>query len=937
MRLSPELNVAAQTRERIGQANSFLDFLLDGCPANSLFAITEMSLDNDGKKRVNSYFHKFEYNKLMEKSTGIVNLCDFNHSDLYIRLSMLKAVPDFGRGKKEDTLGCNVLWVDLDCKKYDRLEEVCNKLRELDLLPSWINKSGQGYHLYWKLESFVTDNIEIEQRNKWLCKLLDADNCWSIIHILRIPGTVNFKYDNESLPVTIISNREYLTDYYYELIDFEKIKLTDDEKEYDLNIIEEKLEDNFLEPLPVNLKDRITVGAENATDRSSNDWYIATKLLELGYSSGQVLAVMTHKLWKAGEKARQHGFHYAIYTIAKSVAHFRSKTSQHNGLLREIIEKTLFYLADNGSKKKRKLDYGSELVIPCVKELQKQGVRFYVDADNPTTSYLVTATGEIIPATENETEYKDFIGKISGFTDSEKEFNILKNGIAAHCRQFGEHAKVTNWCYSDITKRTIYVNNCNQKDRRITKIKDGSINSVTNGTDNILVQKSLLPFQELNLEYIADYKVGLQEMYNTMITQLAVPQTEQLFFFGYLFSLMILNTLPVYTYPYIHLTGNAGCGKSQTLMSLATWLYGAPNLINTTSAANYRTASREVLLPFDDYEYMDASVKQFILTAVTGITRQKSGMKTTDVVNQTAHVPMAITSINILEGEAFRRRSFVIKVDKKRYGSGNYSEIFWKTIADKRSYWMSCYFSWLTDRFFKNYSQEMLMGFIKDIENKIVVDSYKSLAPFTAVAYYILSDLSDVINIPFKKSIKLQRSIIDDWFDYFGLNDLADYKEQNGLLVALNNIFNMGYLQSRGETIFLNKSKDEQGYTDSNRIIHSILRESNFRLRMTEERYFPNDGVEYLGLEGSTADWLTSLQLSSREYFKGYTPAKLTTEFQRLVEGDFFFDNSNASDPLTVGSYLLIKLKRYGVGHNERGWRILVKTEQLEDKTDVET
>ena len=100
----------------------------------------------------------------------------------------------------KDNIGAiNVLFVDVDCKHVEEQpEEIEQKLRNLLLTPTWIVRSGHGYHVGWELKEPVEhDAPEFEDvcgLQAALIEYLAGDpqvRPWSL---LRLPGTLNTKY-----------------------------------------------------------------------------------------------------------------------------------------------------------------------------------------------------------------------------------------------------------------------------------------------------------------------------------------------------------------------------------------------------------------------------------------------------------------------------------------------------------------------------------------------------------------------------------------------------------------------------------------------------------------------------------------------------------------------------------------------------------------------
>lgn len=107
------------------------------------------------------------------------------------------------KAEKKDIRTVRALHVDIDPdKKSDETPEDC-KARALKMLaaydppPSVLIDSGNGIQALWLLEEPITlDGTEdgwrrVEAYNLALSKAFDADHCWNIDRIFRLPGTIN--------------------------------------------------------------------------------------------------------------------------------------------------------------------------------------------------------------------------------------------------------------------------------------------------------------------------------------------------------------------------------------------------------------------------------------------------------------------------------------------------------------------------------------------------------------------------------------------------------------------------------------------------------------------------------------------------------------------------------------------------------------------------
>jgi hypothetical protein len=92
----------------------------------------------------------------------------------------------------------HVLWVDCDSPESIAASEAFAPV------PSMIVDSGGGRHLYWAL-GHPLPAAEIERGNRRLVRRLGADpKCIDIARIMRVPNTLNQKYDAPR-PVTVLS------------------------------------------------------------------------------------------------------------------------------------------------------------------------------------------------------------------------------------------------------------------------------------------------------------------------------------------------------------------------------------------------------------------------------------------------------------------------------------------------------------------------------------------------------------------------------------------------------------------------------------------------------------------------------------------------------------------------------------------------------------
>ncbi|MGO7439605.1 DUF5906 domain-containing protein [Rhizobium ruizarguesonis] len=97
------------------------------------------------------------------------------------------------KASKNDTVRIRFAHVDIDPPKDNPAWDKQAALADLIArgAPSVIISSGSGWQaLWWLTES--TDIATIEQINRGICDRFDADHCWNVDRLLRLPGTINY-------------------------------------------------------------------------------------------------------------------------------------------------------------------------------------------------------------------------------------------------------------------------------------------------------------------------------------------------------------------------------------------------------------------------------------------------------------------------------------------------------------------------------------------------------------------------------------------------------------------------------------------------------------------------------------------------------------------------------------------------------------------------
>ena len=138
------------------------------------------------------------------------------HENVYFGLSLVSGNPP-GRGKYQDMAGITCLWGDLDFAGKDRGKDnlppdekaVRNILGKMAFKPSLLVHSGGGFHAYWIFkEPWVFSDDADRAKAALLAKRMNTtlrqlsleqgcslDSVGDLTRVLRVPGTLNHKFD----------------------------------------------------------------------------------------------------------------------------------------------------------------------------------------------------------------------------------------------------------------------------------------------------------------------------------------------------------------------------------------------------------------------------------------------------------------------------------------------------------------------------------------------------------------------------------------------------------------------------------------------------------------------------------------------------------------------------------------------------------------------
>ena len=233
-----------------------------------------------------------------------------NYRQQFFRINenLRKLIREYIRKNK----GLNLYWSPVGYKKPQRrlleaqeskylvqdVDEHTN-IEKLHPAPSYIYESSPNkYQALWELDRYIEPN-EYTTTNKGLAKHLGCDDCFDMVHVYRIPGTINHKYKNK--PVVSIprhTKQIYKPKVIKQIIKKtlqKEIKKTTTKKD-DGTATERSLYAKY--DIPQQVRDYLALNTlDSIDDRSSVIWYIENSLHEIGMDPNEIIVLVKNSVF----------------------------------------------------------------------------------------------------------------------------------------------------------------------------------------------------------------------------------------------------------------------------------------------------------------------------------------------------------------------------------------------------------------------------------------------------------------------------------------------------------------------------------------------------------------------------------------------------------------------------------------------------------------
>lgn len=265
--------------------------------------------------------------------------------------------------------------------------------------------------------------------------------------------------------------------------------------------------------------------------------------------------------------------------------------------------------------------------------------------------------------------YEGLLYELSGLVPTSTGSRTFYAALSALASSRGEVRESFPWIATDVSKRRVFFNLNNAK-HEIARIDEHGVSIIANGSnDEGVILRGDPKFAALDLGGInsLDPRTLDTRLSSLIGRRLACRGFARQFIIDWLCALPVLEFAG--TRPMLRLEGGPGSGKTWAAKMLTALVYGTDQQKRATDAANYADASRNPLIALDNIETANATVGllDFLLTAVTGITREKraSGSDTA-VVSERPVALILSTGIEPLGGslEEILTRSVVVPFEK---------------------------------------------------------------------------------------------------------------------------------------------------------------------------------------------------------------------------------------------------------------------------------
>ncbi len=337
-----------------------------------------------------------------------------------------------------------------------------------------------------------------------------------------------------------------------------------------------------------------------------------------------------------------------------------------------------------------KIDYEEQGTI-IYTWYRKQGVRFFKDRNN---QHYLFAEKSLMTIAKYDSVFESFLFDSTGTTTATKNGEVYVKVLQALTQREGTLIEANTWIHTNQVTHTIYFN-LNNDEHELIRITPNGLSIIENGSneEQILLSCSskICPLKYLPMTD-ETYRDGLTTLKELVIDNLACKESDRILCYSWKIAGMFFDF--VRTSPHLRLEGDSAGGKSTGMELLSYPLYGEDQKKIGTIASNYTDGAVNPLVLLDNLEVKDLSqgLQDFLVTAVTGITKEKRKTGTdSDTVKEKTKCLVCSTGIENFSLHEMINRTYIIEFDKEVYGT-NFSDSIFTDIKKYRNEIMSAEF-----------------------------------------------------------------------------------------------------------------------------------------------------------------------------------------------------------------------------------------------------
>jgi 5S rRNA maturation endonuclease (ribonuclease M5) len=391
----------------------------------------------------------------------------------------------------------------------------------------------------------------------------------------------------------------------------------------------------------------------------------------------------------------------------------------------------------------------------------------------------------------NDQAFKSILYEEFGLNYAYSETKQIVEVVLAKAYSQGKHTTVPGSIHGDLENSTIYFNLHNDRSE-IVKLSPGKVEILQNGTNHegILLDDSP-KMKPLEFFPDADIKLAMKVLSDFIFQNLTCSSSNRFFVLCTLFNILLIPFTKARGI--VKFSGNSGSAKTAAAALVTIVVFGEDSVTTGSTASDFTEATRSLITIADNLENSDISgdKKMFLLTAATGITRQKrKGGTDSENVYERSQTQVIVTAVEpFVENELIQRTNDI--EFSKKYRNTNYLEA--KAVESKiipnRNLIFSAFFKILTFNVLPGFKEKRAKT-LKMLRDDYPAHSKERLNELYSCLFILCGELLKYIPHPEHDNSRMTndqkaRAVLNDWIRYQDARSKAISEGTNPILYSL--------------------------------------------------------------------------------------------------------------------------------------------------------